>query len=301
LHLGHARTFLIAYFLARAAGGQLLLRIEDLDAQRVRPGAIDDTLRDLDWLGLDWDGEPLIQSAGLHRINGAAAALAKSGAAYACVCSRADVAAAQSAPQQGDVEARYPGTCRGRFGSIEEAHSSSGKAAGLRLVVRPGAVVLDDLVHGRVCYDVASEVGDFLITRRDGAPAYQLAVVVDDAHQGVTHVVRGDDLLPSAARQWLVQEALGCAHPRYAHVPLVLDDQGRRLAKRCGDITLASLREGAVDPRAVVGWVAASSGMAVAERLTAQEAARAFDLDALPREPVMLTANTLAALRDAKR
>ena len=264
------------------------MRMEDLDGPRVQPAMIDAALRDLEWLGLDWDGPMLLQSEGLPRLNEAVSQLLERGLAYPCICSRGELRTAQSAPQQGEGEVRYPGTCRGRFASLSQAEAESGREAGIRLLVQSETVTIDDGVHGPCHFDVASVAGDFLIARRNKAPSYQLATAVDDATQGVTEVLRGDDLLPSAARQWLVREALGLAHPRYLHVPLVLDASGRRLAKRADDLSLMELRERGVDPRAIVAWAAQSSGMDVAERVTAREALSAFDLARLPREPVLL-------------
>jgi len=279
----------------------MLLRIEDLDGPRARPDMVDAALTDLDWLGLDWDGAPYVQSTGIERIQNAATMLAERGLAYACTCTRSDVRGAQSAPQGGDVELRYPGTCRGRYASLREAEHESGRAAGIRYAVPEEPVTVDDLFRGPNGFDVQAEIGDFLILRRDGAPAYQLAVVVDDAAQGVTEVLRGDDLLPSAARQWHLQRALGLRHPRWVHVPLVTDERGRRLAKRENDLSLAALRSAGTDPRAIVGWAAQSAAMDLPERVTAAEATPAFRLDRLSREPVRLTDAVLATLRAARR
>ncbi len=302
LHLGHARSFLLAWWSVRSRSGQMVMRMEDLDAPRVRQDMVDAALADLEWLGLDWDGPVELQSAGADGLRAAIASLADRGLAYACVCTRGDLRAAASAPQHGDGdgEVRYPGTCRGRFASQAEAERSSGRAAGLRFVVPPGAVEIDDAVAGRARFDVQAEVGDFLIATKSGAPAYQLAVVVDDARQGVTEVLRGDDLLPSAARQWHLQRALELPHPTWLHVPLVVDADGRRLAKRADDLGLAKLRAGGTDPRAVVAWAARSAGLEVPERVTAAEVLDGFTLEHLPRDPVRVDAGTIAALAEAR-
>ncbi|HKY36971.1 MAG TPA: tRNA glutamyl-Q(34) synthetase GluQRS [Polyangiaceae bacterium] len=300
LHLGHARTFLIAWWRARSSGARLLMRLEDLDGPRVRPEMSEAALRDLAWLGLDWDGPAHVQSSGLEEISAAATRLAHAGLAYACVCSRGEVRSAQSAPQQGDSEPRYPGTCQNEFRSLAEAEAQTGKSAGLRLRVREGQVKVSDLLLGTRSFDVQAEVGDFLIAKRDGAPAYQLAVVVDDARQGVTEVVRGEDLLPSAARQCLLQQALGLPGVTYCHVPLVVDETGRRLAKRHDDLSLAELRASGTDPRAIVAWAARSSGIAAEPRATPAEVLPAFALSSLPREPIQLDALAVAALRAAR-
>jgi glutamyl-tRNA synthetase len=300
LHLGHARTFLVAWWIARRDGARLWMRVEDLDADRSAARFIGASLEDLAWLGLDWDGEPLLQSEGLSRLNDAVDSLIERGLAYYCVCTRSDLRNSQTAPQQGDSELRYAGTCRGRFASLEAARRASGREPGVRLIVPEGAVTIEDGILGTVTNDVAREVGDFSIARRGGQPAYQLAVVVDDHAEGVTDVVRGADLLSSAARQWHVRRALGLPEPRYFHVPLVLDAEGRRLAKRADDLSLRELREGGTDPRAIVAWAAKSAGLAVADRVTPREALAAFDLALLPRAPVTLSANTLEELRGAR-
>ncbi|MEQ1895726.1 MAG: tRNA glutamyl-Q(34) synthetase GluQRS [Planctomycetota bacterium] len=284
LHLGHARTFLLAWWHARARGGRVLLRIEDLDQERVKPGMLAECLATLAWLGLDWDGEPLVQSREPEPARAALAELVARGLAYGCDCSRKDIERAASAPHAGDGELRYPGTCR------ERGLLARGDARlGLRFRVPAGELALEDGCAGPFRSDVAREVGDFLLARRDGAFAYQLAVVVDDARAGVTEVLRGADLLPSTARQALLQRALGLASPRWFHVPLVLDAEGERLAKRSGALALAELRARGVDPRAIVAWAAQSAGQVAPEWLTPAELLPRFDLARLPRAPVRLT------------
>ncbi|HEY0468983.1 MAG TPA: tRNA glutamyl-Q(34) synthetase GluQRS [Polyangiaceae bacterium] len=300
LHLGHARTFLLAFWHIRSRAGRLLLRMEDLDGPRSEMRFADAALTDLEWLGLDWDGPVFLQSTELLRLNAAVTALIGAGKAYPCVCSRGDIRGAQSAPNAGSPEPRYPGTCRGRYSSLAQAERQSGRAAGARLLVPEGSVTIEDGVALTSSWDVAREVGDFLIAKRDKAPAYQLAVVVDDHAQGVNEVLRGADLLPSAARQWHVQNALGLAHPAWFHVPLVTDASGRRLAKREADLSLAELRANGTDPRALVAWAARSAGLAVSERATPAEVTPVFQLAALPRDPVPLEPEVLAALRDAR-
>ncbi len=276
------------------------MRLEDLDGPRAKPELGDAALEDLKWLGLDWDGPSYVQSTGLEELAASARRLEHEGKAYACVCSRGDVRSAQSAPQLGDSEPRYPGTCRGRFRSLADAARETGKAAGLRLAVEDGPISVRDELCGERSFDVQAEVGDFLIAKRDGAPAYQLAVVLDDARQGVTEVVRGDDLLPSAARQKLLQRALGLPELGYVHVPLVHDEHGRRLAKRHDDLSLRELREGGTDPRAIVAWAARSCGIVCPARVTARVALINFSLAKLPRGPVILDSETVSALRAAR-
>src|SRR5512142_14390 len=265
LHLGNARTALLSWLAARAAGGAYLMRVEDLDTPRVRPGAEERILAGLRWLGLDWDEGPDVggpfapyrQSERAALYAGALARLRAAGAAYPCFCSRAEVAAAALAPHgPGDEGPRYPGTCR-ELPPAEVERRSRTRLPAWRFRVPAGSVSFRDGVQGDQARDVAAETGDFVVARADGIPAYQLAVVVDDAAMGVTEVVRGDDLLSSTARQLLLYGALGLPAPRFAHVPLVNGGDGSRLAKRHGAPSLADLRDRGADPRAVAGLLAA--------------------------------------------
>jgi len=286
LHLGHARSFLIAWWSARSQGGRLVLRIEDLDTPRVHPALADDCVRDLEWLGLDWDVGPRKQSDGLEAIVAAAERLHRMGLTYPCICSRGDLKAAAGAPQEGVEEVRYAGTCRGKFTSRDQASTASGKQAAMRFAVKYGLTVVNDAFCGRHEFDISTNVGDFPVLRRDGSPAYQLAVVVDDASDGVTEVVRGDDLLPSAARQQLLYDALGLPIPRWVHIPLVTDSGGRRLAKRADDLSLRQLRERGLDPKAIVRWVAGSIGCPCEGLPDVREVTSLFRLQTIPRSRV---------------
>jgi glutamyl-tRNA synthetase len=294
LHLGHARSFLIAWWSVRSQGGSIVLRIEDLDTQRSRPEFIDDCIRDLEWLGLDWDVGPRLQSNGLEQILAAAAQLERDGFTYPCVCTRGDLRASQSAPQEGVDELCYPGTCRGKYSSRERAARETGKAASLRFKVPPGRVTVCDGFSGDHEFDVSTDVGDFPVLRRDGAPAYQLAVVVDDARDGVTEVVRGDDLLASAARQQLLYEALKLKTPTWLHIPLVTDSGGRRLAKRADDISVWQLRQQGVDVRAIVRWVAGSIGCKYDGLLPAKEISSLFRWENIPQQRVCVSSETFS-------
>ncbi len=297
LHLGHARSFLLAWCSARARGGRVVLRVDDLDGPRCREEFVAGLLEDLDWLGLDWDGPPARQSEHGAAYAAALERLEARGALYACVCTRAEIRSARSAPQAGAGEARYPGTCRDRHADAAAAEAATGRTAGLRLRVPAGPVVVRDALAGESAHDVAAEVGDFLVARRDGAVAYQLAVVVDDDLQGVDEVIRGDDLLPSAARQALLMDLLDVPRPRWAHVPLLTDAAGTRLAKRTDALALASLRAAGVDPRAVVGWLAEVSGQPASPRATPAELLASFDLQRLPRAPVPVPDDVVERLR----
>lgn len=284
LHVGHARSFLLAWWSARARGGRVVLRLEDLDAARARPELVDDCLADLEWLGLDWDAGPHRQSEDVGPYAAAVAELLAAGRAYPCVCTRREIQA--SAPHRGDGEVRYPGTCRDRFATVEEAEAASGRSAGIRLRVPGGPLTIQDELGGAVAHDVQAEVGDFMLARRDGVYSYQLAVVVDDAAQGVDEVVRGDDLLPSAVRQAHLQAALGLPRPRWFHVPLVVDPGGERLAKRRADLALTHLRGTLPGPGPLLAWVARSVGLDPDAGATAADFVEAFAWERLPRGPV---------------
>ena len=283
LHLGNARTFLLAWLSARSRGGSLLLRVEDIDGPRVKAGAIEQTVEDLRWLGLDWDGEPALQSARSEHHRAAAERLLRLGLAYPCVCTRREIDEAASAPHESGVADGqvYPGTCRGRVATVAEAADRSGRSPALRFRVDADAAPFED----RFCGPQPGVVrGDFVIQRRDGGAAYQLAVVVDDAAQGVNEVVRADDLLTSTPRQLLLQRALGLPSPRYVHVPLLVDADGRGLSKRFGDTSLRQLREQGVTAAQVCGYLALLCGLRGSRApCTPRDLLAAFDLERLPR------------------
>jgi glutamyl-tRNA synthetase len=289
LHLGHAWAFLLAWWHARSRGGRIVLRLEDLDVERVKPGMLEATLDDLRWLGLDWDGEPLVQSCGVAEIDAAARSLLARGLAYPCVCTRREIQAAQSAPHADEQNVIYPGTCRGKYSSLEAAERASGRPAALRFLVPDTTVRIEDGIQGIREYNARTMLGDFPISRSLGLPAYHLAVVVDDERQGVTEIVRGADLLESCARQWLLQEALDYRHPRWWHVPLVTDEACHRLAKRSDDVSLTRLRAAGTDPRLIVSWVARSAGLEIHHPVVAREIVTRFDINRLPRTNVSLT------------
>ncbi len=257
MHRGNARTALLAWLQARAVGGEIVLRIEDLDRDRCRP-EFESALRvDLEWLGLDWDREQQRQSERGAIYDEAIRRLDAGGRLYPCFCTRAEVRAA-SAPH--GPEPVYPGTCRDLSAAAWAARLAAGRRPALRLRVEPETVAFEDLVLGSTELDVAA-LGDFVVRRADGLHAYQLAVVVDDGAAGVTHVLRGDDLLPSTPRQIVLHRLLALPPPQYAHVPLLYALDGERLAKRHGAETIASLRDAGATPAAVVGALAASVGL----------------------------------------
>jgi len=286
LHLGNARTFLLAWASARAQGGRVVLRVEDIDGPRVKPEATAAAIDDLRWLGLDWDGEIVVQSTRLRLYEEAAGRLLAAGLAYPCVCTRKEVEEAASAPHEGaGVDGPvYPGTCRGRFASPADARAATGREPALRFRVDSDAVPFIDRFAGAQRGVVA---GDFVVQKRDGGPAYQLAVVVDDAHNGVSEVVRADDLLPSTPRQLLLYRALGHSAPSFAHTPLVVGADGLRLAKRHGDTSLLHLRRSGVRAEAVVGFLAHRSGLrSTATPCTPASLLVDFDLARVPHLPV---------------
>ncbi len=282
LHLGNVRTFLWAWLSARAQGGRVLLRVEDLDQPRVKPGAVETMIDELRWLGFDWDGEVAVQSARRELYRAAHGKLA--GRLFSCRCTRGDIAAFQSAPHEEDQELRYPGTCRG----------STASGLAWRFRVEPGRVEFTDRLFGLQSIDVAGTVGDFVAAKTPDQPAYQLAVVVDDLAQGVTEVVRGDDLLASTARQVILLRALGHEPPAYGHVPLVVGPDGRRLAKRHGDARIASLRERGVPAERIIGILAEGSGLGAGDATPAC-LVKKWSWDRVSRERVVLTPERLAA------
>ena len=290
LHLGNARTFWVTHRSARQRGWRVLLRVEDLDGPRVKAGAAAAAIDDLRWLGIDWDDGPVLQSDRAPAHAAAVSRLLAAGQAYPCVCTRREVDAAASAPHADDGASVYPGTCRGRFATVADAAAFAGRPPAVRFRVPPGPVEWADEVAGPQRYaDPAATLGDFVIAKADGTAAYQLAVVADDAAAGVTHVVRGDDLLDSTPRQILLYHALGLADaiPAYAHLRLVVGPDGRRLAKRHGDSRLGFYRDRGV-PAARV--------RALLDRWSGVGPDGSFDLRNLPRERVVFTPADDAAL-----
>jgi glutamyl-tRNA synthetase len=298
LHLGNARTFFINWILARQNGWRILLRIEDLDGPRIKPGSDRVLLEDLKYLGLNWDDGPVYQSARAAEYRRAVDRLVEGGLAYPCVCTRREIDLAASAPHAEDGATVYPGVCRGRFGSIQQARESSGRAPAIRFAAPDRLVEFQDRFLGRRQINVAQSLGDFVIAKSDGTAAYQLAVVVDDLAAGVTEIVRGDDLVDSTPRQILLYEALGAADrvPNYTHVPLVLGPDGRRLAKRHGDTRLATYRELGVAATRILELLARWCG--IDDPSCALEI---FNLDRLGKKPIVFTPEDDAWLRQGAR
>jgi glutamyl-tRNA synthetase len=293
-HVGNARTYLIAWLSARSRGGSVRLRIEDIDGPRIKPGAAEQAIEDLVWLGLDFDGDVMVQSARLPVYEAALARLRAAERVYPCTCTRGDIERAASAPHLDHEGPVYPGTCAAR---------RAADAAGLERPYcwrfrLPGAIPsFDDLFRGPCTIDLKEAGGDFVVWKSAATPAYQLSVVVDDAEQGVTEVIRGDDLVSSTPRQLLLYEALGLAPPRFAHVPLVVGPDGRRLAKRHGDTRLSALRQAGVRREMLLGLLAWSCGWIDAARpITAGELLPLFRLEAIPRGPFVLTPELLRSI-----
>ena len=270
LHLGNLRTALLAWLFARAAGSRFLMRMEDLDSGRVRPGIAEEQLSDLAAVGVDWDGEVSYQSQRLALYAEATAALRDAGRVYECFCTRAEIREAASAAHGPLPEGTYPGTCRHLTAAERAEKRASGRPPALRVRAEAERVAFTDRLHG----PQKGVVDDFVIRRNDGAPAYNLAVVVDDAAQGVEEVVRGDDLLDSTPRQLFLARHLGVPAPQYAHVPLVLGPDGARLAKRHGGVTLRDVP-------------AARAREWMAETLGSDLDPAAFVPELLPREPTI--------------
>ncbi|KQX73776.1 tRNA glutamyl-Q(34) synthetase GluQRS [Aeromicrobium sp. Root472D3] len=270
LHVGNLRTALLAWLCARSSGRDLLMRIDDLD--RVRPGAEQRQLDDLAALGLDWDGPVVRQSQRARYYDAALASLGGRGLLYECFCTRREIQEAPSAPHA--PPGAYPGTCRD-LTAAERDERRRERPAALRLRADVAEFTVEDVLHGTV----TGVVDDVVLRRGDGVVAYNLATVVDDAQQGVDQVVRGDDLLSSAPRQAHLATVLGVAPPTYVHVPLALNPDGARLAKRDGPVTRAELAERGVDVLAMIADSLGLSGATPAEML------RGFDVTRIPREP----------------
>ena len=288
LHLGNARTFLINWAMARQNGWRIELRIEDLDTPRTKAGADRQAIDVLRWLGIDWDEGPTYQKQDLSAYHEALNQLGRRGLIYPCDCTRKDIEQAASAPHGEDHETRYPGTHRPAEPTPIEYQPRDQTA--WRLVVPEGAVQFTDRFTGPHVADAWQQVGDFVVATKMGLPAYQLAVVVDDARQGITHIVRGDDLLDSTPRQLLLYRMLELVpEPTYYHLPLVRGADGLRLAKRHGDTRLVRYMNQGLGPGRIIGLIAAWCGCGDGSPMTSQDFAEQFDIDRLPREPVTFT------------
>jgi glutamyl-tRNA synthetase len=257
-HLGNARTFLIAYWSIRSLGGRLILRIEDIDSPRIKPWAMDQAIEDLQWLGIEWDEGPFIQTHRRDLYQSALKSLREKNLLYPCTCTRKDIEDAGSAPHFEHELPKYPGTCS-RWNLGDPIPVDGSYCWRFRTTDNPISFV--DEVHGNQICHVQSALGDFAVTQKSGDPSYQLAVVVDDIDMQVSQVVRGDDLIISTFRQLELYRSLEAVAPTYAHVPLVRGMDGRRLAKRHGDTRLSTLRDQGVQAIDVVRWAAKTAGL----------------------------------------
>ena len=297
MHLGNAWAALLSWLLVRKNDGVMVLRIEDLDPDRSRPEYTARLLQDIKWLGLDWDEGPdaggaygpYCQNQRRPMYQQALDVLMRQELLYPCYCSRARLQSAASAPHANDAEAVYPGFCRYLAEEERETWRRRGKAPAWRLQVPAGVWCFRDGVYGEIAQDIGREVGDFIVCRADGVAAYQLAVVVDDAAMAVNCVVRGNDLLTSTPRQLLLYHLLGLPAPDFTHVPLLCVTDGRRLAKRENDLTLAALRRQCVLPEMVVGYLAWKAGLIDHyQPVKAYELVNGFDSSQLRRESVLV-------------
>lgn len=279
LHLGNLRTALIGWALARQGGGRFVLRFEDLDARsREQFRALQ--LKDLAALGIDWDGEPLVQSSCLGRYEEAFARLEAAGLVYECYCSRRELSQVTSAPHT--PPGAYPGYCRDLTPSVRARKRKEladiGRGPAFRLRTNQQSLTFTDAVYG----PQTGVVDDFVLRRSDGVFSYNFVCVVDDAYQGVTQVCRGRDLLSSVARQNYLHQLLGSTPPNWVHVPLVLNQTGQRLAKRDGAVTLAELGQRGVNSAEILGLLSSSLGFAPVE--TASQFCDQFDVSRMSRE-----------------
>ena len=290
LHLGNLRTALVSWLQVRTENGEWLVRMEDLDTATASRAHEADQLQSLAALGMQPDGEVVRQSERFDLYRDAIATLRGQGRVYECFCTRREIRDAARAPHGDLPDAAYPGTCRTLTTGRRAELVADGRQPALRLAADGEQFVIRDLVAG----DYAGSSDDVVLQRNDGVPAYNLAVVVDDARQGITHVTRGDDLLSSTPRQRLLQQLLCLAEPEYAHVPLVLAPDGSRLAKRHGAVTIHDLAARTVGPALVLSRMAASLGLcAPDEPVTTEDLVGRFRMGTLPHQPWSLTAGDL--------
>jgi glutamyl-tRNA synthetase len=282
LHLGNLRTALVAWLFARSTGSRFIVRMEDLDPVTSSRAHEDAQLADLAALGLNWDGPVVRQSDRLDLYRDAISQLTAAGLVYPCWCSRREIAEASQAPNRPDLpDGAYPGTCRELSNEQRREKQESGRTPALRLRADGQTRSFVDKIHG----PTTGLVDDVVLARADGMPAYNLAVVVDDALQGVQQVVRGDDLLTSTPRQILLGELLNLPSQQYAHVSLALNAQGNRLAKRDGSVTLADQCANGRTPQEVSTILAESLGIAMKPGMSPQDLANDFKETALPTTP----------------
>lgn len=286
LHLGNAWSFMLCWLAARSQGGKVILRMDDIDGQRSKPEYASQIISDLEWLGLDWDYE--IQQS--NRQDAYAAALEEMrGTIYPCFCSRRELRQLASAPHVGDEGAPYSGICASLAQDERERRIKGGQRYSLRLGCPDQPVEFPDVIQGWQRFSKRQYGGDFAVKRSDGTWAYQLASAVDDCDLGVNFVMRGRDLLPSTPRQIIIASRLGSKTPAYAHVPLLLDHQGERLAKRHASLSLRELRRFGAHPQNVTGYLAFLAGMgAHCVACTPSSLLQKFQISALPKDDITI-------------
>lgn len=286
MHLGNVFAALMAWLSVRSQGGELVLRMEDLDTQRTSSDFADILRWDLEWLGLTWDRETPPQSRRSATYDRYFEKLERMGLLYPCYCTRSQLHSV-NAPHLSDGTYVYPGTCR------DLLTPPVGRAPAWRVRVPDKIWKFTDLVQGDYALNLATECGDMVVRRADGVYVYQLAVTVDDGEAGVTEVVRGMDLLSSAPRQMYLQELFGFPHPRYAHVPMLLAPDGRRLSKRDRDLDLGVLRE-KITPEALIGSLAYAAGLIETNQpISAGELAGEFAWEKLRGDAIFLDSTAL--------
>ena len=279
------------WVLARQRGWEIVLRVEDLDGPRIKAGATEQAINLLQWLGFDWDEGPYYQLHDLSPYQAALQRLAEQGVIYPCRCTRKQLEAASlSAPHGHQHDLRYPGTCRPPDGAAVDHSLLGATDVAWRFRVPEGRTVFEDAFAGNQVRNIQQTVGDFLVSTKSGLTSYQLAVVVDDARQGIDQVIRGDDLIDSTPRQMLLYAELGLAPiPTYTHLPLVIGADGRRLAKRHGDSRLAHYRAVGVSAERVLGLLGEWCGVGPRQERTRAELLERFDLTKLSHEPIVFS------------
>lgn len=306
IHLGNAWSFLLCWLAVRSQGGTLVLRMEDIDPDRSRPEYVDGIMRDLAWLGLHWDEGPdvggpygpYVQSHRYARYEEVIRHLEEQGHIYPCYCTRKELRALASAPHAEDYGPAYPAICLNLTQAERAERAAQGRNAAMRLHCGDHAIGFHDVLRGDLCLTWEECGGDFAVRRSDGVFAYQLAVVIDDADQHITQIVRGDDILHCTPRQVLVYRLLGKPIPQYAHVPLVYDHEGERLAKRHQHFEIRMLRDAGVRPQAVIGYLAYRAGLQP-EPVPAlpEQFANCFRLKDIPLGRVQLEADIFSVLK----
>ena len=289
MHLGNVFSALIAWLSVRARGGEMVLRMEDLDTQRTSVAFAEILREDLAWLGLDYDRETPPQSRRTAAYNGYFEKLREMGLLYPCYCTRSQLHSV-NAPHLSDGTYVYPGTCRNLTDAQRRAFD---RAPAWRVKVPDKTWTVEDRVQGTYTCNLSTDCGDMVVRRADGVYVYQLAVTVDDGEAGVTEVVRGMDLLSSAPRQMYLQELFGFPHPVYAHVPMLLASDGRRLSKRDRDLDLGVLRQ-RITPETLIGTLAFASGLIDQNvPISARELSKEFSWEKLNGDSIFLDAASL--------